>query len=212
MADEIEIGGGFAKVPAGEWLGGAAQPVAAFGRTTVRGLKGFIVPDRGAVTAVSLAGDGQEGPAGLFSAADRPFLTRLDALPDEPLVLVSDRLRVAPAAARTGARRVRPIPMSLRASFAATEFLKGWAVAATKSRVLRVEVAEGRSLSVRPEALVAWTGRNPVGSCRRLGLLDLVLPRLPKGFALDFHGPAVVWLEGGERPSRAMRGFRNTGA
>lgn len=204
MSVEVEIGNGCAKVPAGDWLVGSAQPVASEARFQIKGLKGFVVPDRASVRAFSAQGEGSVW----FASAESPFLTRLDALPDEALSLVSAKLLLAPMGARVGARMVRPIPMSFRASFAVTELRGGWAVAATASRVTRVVVEEGKSLMVRPEAVVAWNGQAPTGFCPRLGLLDLILPRGPKNFALDFHGPSVVWFEGGAMPLMNLRQVR----
>ena len=193
MKTEVEIANGFAYVAAGEWLAAPGQPCAVKGRASVKGLRGFIVPDRSAVCSVTVGG------VAWFADAERPFLTRLDALPDEDLNLVASKLLVAPAASRAGARRYRPVPMSLKNSFAVTVFRAGWTVAATKSRVTRIALAEGETLTLAPSALVAWTGKDPTGFCPKLGLLDLLLPRSPRGFALDFHGPAVVWLEGVSR-------------
>jgi hypothetical protein len=73
---------------------------------------------------------------------------------------------------------------------------QSWVVMATGSRTARVPVADGDTLSVRPEAVVAWTGPRPSGFCPRLGLGDLFLPRPPKNLLLRFHGPCLVWLEG----------------
>ena len=198
VAVELTIEAGFAKIPAGEWLMGRSQPTAAEGRTEVRPLRGLVVRDRSHVRRVTTTGRGYCG------SAAAPFLTRLDALPDEPLKVVSAKVLVAPYGARTGARAIRPVPMGWRSSTAVTEFTSGWAVAATRSRVTRVALEKGgESVTVRPEALVAWTGENPTGSCRRLTALDLVLPRLPDGLAFSFHGPAVVWFEGSaEREGR----------
>ena len=94
---EAVIENGFAKVAAGDWLMGRAQPVACGGRAAVGGLKGFLVPDRGYVRVVTLDAEAH------CASADAPFLTRLDALPDVPLNLASAKLLVAPRAARTGA-------------------------------------------------------------------------------------------------------------
>ena len=67
---------------------------------------------------------------------------------------------------------------------------------ATASRTARVQVGEGDTLSVRPDAAVAWTGNHPTGFCPKLGLFDILLPRGPKDLLLHFHGPCVVWIEG----------------
>ena len=202
MKTEVEIANGFAKTAAGEWLAAPGQPAAAFGRFTEKGLRGFLVPDRAAVRRIEVArGASEENSSLWFAAAERPFLTRLDAPPDDPLNLVSSKLLVAPVAARLGAQRIRPIPMSLRASFAVTSFRGGWAVAATASRVERIVVEAGQTLAVAPAALVGWIGKKPTGFCPRLGFLDLILPRTPRNFALDFHGEAVVWVEGAATPA-----------
>lgn len=192
--NEVTIANGCAEVPAGTWLMGRAQPTACLGSFSLRTLKGFIVPDRASVR-IATAG-------GTSWCADqrRPFLTRLDALPDESLAVVSAKLLVAPSEARVGARNVKLIPMSFRGVARVTEFRAGWTVTATAGRVTRVALAEGESLTVRPEALVAWTGKDPTGFCPKLRVLDLLLPRVPKRLAFSFHGPAVVWFEGSREP------------
>lgn len=189
---EAEIENGCARAPAGSWLVGRAQPAACFGVARTSSLRGFIVPDRAQVSSVSSDGS-------IYCAAsDRPFLSRLDALPDETLNLVSEKLLLAPLEARTGAHNVKLVPFSFRRVTPVTEFRKGWAIAATKSRVTRLGVDEGGTLTVRPESVVAWVGRDPSGFCPRLGVLDLLLPRGPKGLAYSFHGPCTVWFEGAE--------------
>jgi len=188
---EALIENGCAKVAAGTWLVGRAQPVACAGTVSVMGLCGFIVPDRAAVRKTVTVGDAW------CAAQDRPFLTRLDALPDVSLMLVSAKLLVAPFEARTGARSVKLVPMSFRRATPVTEFRGGWAVAATRSRVTRVTLEKEDALTVRPEALVAWVGRDPTGFCPKLGLLDILLPRGPKNLAYSFQGPCTVWFEGG---------------
>ena len=187
---EALIENGFAKVAAGDWLMGQAQPVACEGRPSIGGMKGFFVPDRGFVRAVTLDAEAY------CASADAPFLTRLDALPDKPLKLASAKLLVAPRAARTGARSVRLVPMSLSRSLVVTEFLKGWVVAATRGRVTRVALEGGATLTVRPEAVVGWIGSDPSGFCPKLSVLDMILPRPPKNLAFSFHGPVTVWFEG----------------
>lgn len=209
---EISIENGMVKAPKGEWLAGVAQPVAAGSRFAVSGLRGFVVPDRPYLRRVEASDQDRSGQLDggfYFSSAERPFLTRMEALPDESLRVVSSKLLVAPFASRAGASRVSPIPMNRRRSFACTELKLGWAVTATKSRVTRAAVAEGDTLAVRPEAVVAWSGKMPTGFCPKLGLMDLLLPRGPKNLMLDFHGPAVVWFEGAaeNRPVN-FRGFR----
>jgi len=187
---EAFIENGAAKVPAGKWLAGCLQPAAYTGSVTVKGLKGFVVPDRADVRQIETTGDSW------CARAERPFLTRLVALPDTSLNLVSAKLLVAPAESRVGARNVKLVPMSFRRTTTVTEFRFGWVTAATASRVSHVSVAEGETLTVRPEALVAWIGGDPTGFCPKLSVLDMFLPRQPKSLAYSFHGPADVWFEG----------------
>ena len=111
---------------------------------------------------------------------------------------MSDKVLVAPAAARTGARLLRVVPMSFARSLRVTEFSSEWVVMATRSRTARIALADGESLGVRPDAAVAWTGSRPTGFCPRLRLLDVLLPRGPRDLLLHFHGPAIVWIEGSE--------------
>lgn len=196
---DVTIESGFAQVTAGEWLAGRAQPTAAHGVFRVGGLKGLIVPDRGFLRVITA----REGL--LCSAADAPFLTRLDALPDQKLALVSSKLLVAPFGSRTGARRVKLVPFSLRYAVVVTEFAMGWVVAATRSRTRRVTLAEGEVLTVRKESAVAWGGPDPVGFCPKLGIWDLLLPRGPRNLSLTFRGPAVVWIEGSAEEPRRMK-------
>ncbi len=69
-------------------------------------------------------------------------------------------------------------------------------VMATASRTARIAVTDGDTLSVRPEAVVAWTGQRPTGFCPKLGIWDVLLPRGPKDLLFNFHGPCIVWVEG----------------
>ncbi len=71
-----------------------------------------------------------------------------------------------------------------------------WVVMATASRTARIAVTDGDTLSVRPEAVVAWTGQRPTGFCPKLGIWDILLPRGPKDLLFNFHGPCIVWIEG----------------
>ena len=195
---EAVIEKGCARAPAGSWLTGRGQPAACLGACRSRTLPGFVVPDRAKVLVLAAEGDVY------CAAADRPFVVRLDALPDETLNVVSEKLLLAPLGARTGAHNVKLVPFSFRRVTPVTEFRKGWAVAATKSRVMRLGIGEDDVLTVRPESLVAWVGRDPSGFCPRLGLCDLLLPRGPKNLAYSFHGPCTVWFEGSEE-SRGAR-------
>ncbi len=206
----VEIANGFAVVGAGAWLFGVAQPAAVRGAFSRRAMRGFVCPDRAALSRGELAEeesraegaeDAAHGARAWCAASDRPFLTRIDC--GVPVAVVSDKVLVAPAAARTGASLLRVVPMSFARSIRTTEFSSEWIVTATRSRMTRVALEGGESLGVRPEAAVAWTGARPTGFCQRLGLLDILLPRGPRDLLLHFHGPAIVWIEGSEpRPLR----------
>jgi len=187
---EAAIENGMAKVPAGKWLMSRLQPAASFGSAAVRSQRGLFVPDRAFALSVETSG------AAWCADSKRPFLTRLAALPDASLCVVSEKILVAPAESRVKARNVRLVPLSLRRTTAVTEFRFGWAVAATASRVTHVAVAEGETLTVRPESLVAWIGKDPTGYCPKLSALDMILPRQPGNLAFSFHGPCDVWFEG----------------
>ena len=80
---------------------------------------------------------------------------------------------------------------------------------ATASRTTRVSVEDGATLSVRPAAAVAWTGNRPTGFVRRIGILDVLLPRAPRDLLLHFHGPCIVWVEGARAPGRPAAGLQN---
>jgi hypothetical protein len=145
------------------------------------------------------------------SDARRPFLTHIPCI--DKVFAVSDKVLVAPAAARLGADLVKIVPMCARGALCVTVFgLCGegkvdesaasdareghFVVMATYSRTTRIQVVDGDTLSVRPAAVVAWTGNRPTGFCPKLGLLDVLLPRGPKDLLLHFHGPCIVWIEG----------------
>ena len=197
--DEVTIANGCVKVPKGEWLVAACQPAAYAGDCRVSGQRGLVVPDR-PYLRVAVASD-----AVWCASAVNPFLVRRDAPPDEPLSVVSGKVLIAPKATRIGARGVKLVPMSFRRQTVVTAFRGGWAVAATRSRVTRVALEEGETLSVRPDAVVAWIGRDPSGFCRRLGLMDVLLPRGPRDLVFSFHGPSVVWFEGASPAPMGMR-------
>ena len=199
MEGVVAIEGGFAEVGAGAWLMGPAQPTAFFGEVVRRRRKGWIVRDRGHLELVETTA------AAKCADALRPFLTHIPCA--APISAASAKVLVAPAAARTDAEVVKMIPMSIKASLCVTVFGEEWVVLATASRTARLQVADGDTLSVRPEAVVAWTGHRPTGFCRKLGLLDVLLPRGPKDLVLHFHGPCLVWAEGSTR--RAPRAARS---
>ena len=65
---------------------------------------------------------------------------------------------------------------------------------------------DGQTLSVRPEAVVAWTGKMPTGFCPKLSIWDVILPRGPRDLLFTFYAPGVVWIEGGDSRRRDVRG------
>lgn len=193
---------GMAKVAAGTYLAAASQPAAHFGTARLAGLGGFIVPDRAALRRVETAGDA------FFASAEAPFLTFLSLPSDGPLSVVSAKLLVTPLASRVRGRSLKLIPLSFARATPVTELRAGWAVLATRSRTARVALADGETLTVRPDALVAWLGKSPTGFCPKLRLLDILLPRAPRNLSFSFHGPATVWFEGAVQPPRRPHGLR----
>lgn len=188
MAPVVTIENGFAEVGGGSWLMSRGQPAAFRGTAVRRRRKGWCVRDRSRLDLVETTA------AATCADATRPFLTHIPCA--EPIFVVSEKVLVAPAAARANAHLVKVIPMSTRGALCATEFADEWLVAATAGRTARLRVTEGDTLSVRPEAVVAWTGKRPTGFCPRLGLLDVLLPRSPRDLLLTFYGPCLVWIEG----------------
>ena len=190
MAAEATIESGFAHVADGAWLMGTSQPAAYRGVLRDCRMRGWLVPDRGRLRSVELSG------SAACSDAKRPFLSRIDCA--DTLSVVSERILVAPAAARTGSQLVRVVPMSFKHALAVTEFKNpAWAVTATASRVNRFALKEGEVLSVRIESAVAWTTKRPTGHCPKLAMRDILIPRRrTKSLWLNFYGPGVVWAEG----------------
>ena len=215
MKAEVKIEGGFAEVGAGTWLMGCGQPAAFFGTVVRRRRKGWCVRDRSRMDLV------ETSAAAKCSDSLRPFLTHIPCA--APLFAVSDKVLVSPAAARRGAQFVKVVPMSARSSLCVTEFgiceggaeedASAWVVMATAGRTARVPLADGETVSARPSAVVAWTGRRPTGSCPRLSIWDVLLPRAPRDLMLTFYGPGVVWIEGSSGgalvrpPARATANF-----
>jgi len=216
MHEAVKIEGGFAEVGAGAWLMGRDQPAAFFGSAVRRRRKGFFLRDRSILDLVETTG------AAKCADARRPFLTHIPCA--APISAASAKVLVAPAAARTGAEVVKMIPMSSKGALCVTVFGLGderhetrdkaqvsrltsqgqenhFVVMATASRTARLQVADGDTLSVRPESVVAWTGNRPTGFCPKLGLWDILLPRGPRNLLIHFHGPSVVWVEGVHAPN-----------
>lgn len=193
---------GMAKVAAGVYLAAASQPAAHFGTARFAGLRGLVVPDRAALRRVETAGDAY------FASAEAPFLTFLSLPSDAPLSVVAAKLLVAPFASRVRGRSLKLIPLSFARATPVTELRTGWAVLATRSRTARVALADGETLTVRPDALVAWLGRPPTGFYPKLRIWDVLLPRAPRNLSFSFHGPATVWFEGAAQPPRRPHGLR----
>ena len=188
--NEPLIENGFAVTDKGTWLIGQGQPAAAVGKFSVKGLKGFVVPDRRSLSVLE-----NEGEAYLSSAA-RPFLTHITSV--EALSAVSSKVLIAPLDARKSANILRVVPLSFREAFPVTRFGIGWAVMATCSRVKRVVLEEGQVLCVKHGSAVAWTGKDPVGVAGRVRLRDVLIPKRKVSLSLDFYGPQIVWVEGSD--------------
>lgn len=195
----VTIENGFAEVGAGAWLMGRGQPAAFFGTASRRRRKGWVVRDRGSLDLVETTASAK------CADASRPFLTHIPCA--ATVSAVSGKVLVAPVAARKDAEIVKTIPMSLRSSICVTQFglvdeddsklpANAWVVMATASRTARVQVADGETLSVRPESAVAWTTQRPTGFCPKLSIWDVLLPRGPRDLLLTFYGPGIVWVEG----------------
>ena len=188
MAVVVTIENGFAEVGGGSWLMGRGQPAAFRGTVVRRRRKGWRVRDRGSLDLVETTG------ATKCADSTRPFLTHIPCA--EPIFAVSGKVLVAPASARKDAHTVKVIPMSASGALCVTEFCEDWVVTATAGRTARMQVAEGETLSVRPEATVAWTGKRPTGFCPKLSIWDVILPRGSRDLLLTFYGPCLVWIEG----------------
>lgn len=187
--NEPLIENGFARAEKGLWLVSQRQPAAAVGSFSVKGLKGFIVPDRKELQTIETEG------SLYLSCNSRPFLTHLTCT--DVMSVVSSKILLAPFAARKEGKLVRVIPMSFRESFAVTRFASDWIVTATKSRIKRIVLAEGEIACVKPESAVAWTGKDPLGVASRIRIRDIFIPKVAnKTLSLDFYGPQTIWVEG----------------
>jgi len=211
MSATVTIENGFAEVGPGLWLMGCGQPAAFFGRAVSRRRRGWFVRDRAKLGLV------ETDSTAKCADSSRPFLTHIPCA--APIFAVSGKVLVAPAASWAGAQSVKSVPMSIRYSICATEFRQpdespetggapadkmhgqSWVVMATAGRTARTSLEEGESFSVRPESVVAWTGRRPTGFCPKLRLRDMLLPRGPRNMLFTFYGPGIVWFEGSAEPS-----------
>ena len=188
MKEAATIENGFAEVDAGLWLASRGQPAAFFGTAVRRRRKGWCVRDRSDLDLVETSAIAK------FADSSRPFLTHIPCA--APVFAVSCKVLVAPASARKDAHVVRLVPMSAKGALRATEFAEEWTIMATAGRTSRVVLADGETLSVRPEAVVAWTGKTPTGFCPKISIWDVILPRGPRDLLLTFYGPGIVWIEG----------------
>lgn len=182
---------------------GRGQPAAFSGRAVRRRRPGWCVRDRQSIDLMETTGEAN------CSDSSRPFLTHIPCA--APVFAVSAKVLVAPASAREGASLVKAVPMSAKGALCVTEFGKrdgsssAWVVMATSGRTCRMQVPEGETASVRPEAVVAWTGKPPTGFCPRLSIWDVILPRGPRDMLFTFYGPGVVWVEGSVDPALRRR-------
>jgi hypothetical protein len=222
MDARMTIEGGFAEVGAGTWLMGRGQPAAFFGSAVRRRRRGFFRRDRQSLDLVETTSSAK------CADARRPFLTHIPCAAQ--ISAVSSKVLVAPASAWSSAETVKIVPMSMKGALCVTVFgnsdvttseppnhptaeppdhltteppnhpTSHFVVMATASRTTRLQVADGDTLSARPEAVVAWTGNRPTGFCPKLGFWDIVLPRGPRDLLLHFHGPSIVWVEGANAP------------
>lgn len=225
MTCDVTIENGFATVGAGVWLMAYHQPVVYSGVAKRLRRKGWFVRDRSilelveigaqavpqkkALPSSSVAAASEDVPKAepavwaKCSLAKRPFLTHIPCAAE--IFAVSEKVLVASAQSWKDAKNVKPVPMSARFAFCVTQFVANWVVMATKSRTTRLVLGEDEMVSVRPEAVVAWTTKMPTGFCPRLSLWDVLLPRGPRELSLTFYGPGVVWIEGAsERNGRVI--------
>ena len=179
MEGAVTIDGGFAEVGAGLWLMGRGQPAAFFGSVSRRRRRGWIVRDRSHLNLLETAA------AAKCADSSRPFLTHIPCA--APVFAVSSKILVAPAAARKDARSVKLVPMSLRNAVCVTEFVSEWVVMATVGRTARMALADDETISVRPEAAVAWTGKMPTGFCPALSFSRKRLFMLPLPLFVPGH-------------------------
>lgn len=187
--NDATIENGFAKVGSGNWLVCAGQPTAVLGDCVPSSLRGWIVPDRSKLHLVKLEGEAS------CSCVERPFLTQVTCA--APMTVVSAKVLLAPAEARSGSRVLRVIPFSFRSAICVTEFAAQWLVLATRSRTTRIVLNEEQLLTVRLEAAVAWTTKSPTAFCPRISIWNIILPRKKDpSMLLHFYGPGIVWMEG----------------
>ena len=224
MAQTVTIESGFAEVGAGAWLMGHAQPAAFFGKAVRRRRKGWVVRDRSRLDLVETTGTARLANSSRPFLTHIPCAATISAVSDKVLVApatarLGDQMvkaipmsmlkslcitefgveeeRQADNSKTTDKPTNRQTDKSAVAMTTQAEPIgSAWVVMATASRTSRIAVDDGDTLSVRPDAVVAWTGQRPTGFCPKLGIWDVLLPRGPKDLLFSFHGPCIVWIEG----------------
>lgn len=186
--NEPLIENGFASLKAGSWLIRRGQPAVACGKFSITGIKGFFAPDRHYLCVL------QSEQMTHLACSKQPFLTHLVSV--GALSVLSEKLLVAPLAARTGAKLFRVIPFSGRKAFPVTRIDAEWAIIATASRLKRIVIAENEIVCVKRDAAVAWTGKDPTSVAGRIRMRDLLIPKQNVALSLNFYGPQIIWVEG----------------
>ena len=156
------------------------------------------------VTVFGLPPEDRDNEESLTADAARGFA----AAPHEVAAAdAAGSLVAAPTSAATGGPNFGNAPTSAaQAAQTSPGGTAAWVIMATASRTARLSVEDGDTLSVRPEAVVAWTGQRPTGFCPKLGIWDILLPRGPKDLLFSFHGPCLVWIEGSFGPAKRFNG------
>ena len=227
---EATIRNGFAEVGAGAWLAGRAQPVAFSGDAVRRRRKGWFVRDRASLELTETSGRAWFADAARPFLTHIPCPTTVFAVSCKVLAapaaarLGAELLKPIPMSVRGsicvtvfGLPPEEPNgPTDQRTNGPTDQRTNGptvesdrapdstWVVMATTSRTERIQVADGDMLSVRPDAVVAWTGNRPTGFCPKLSVWDVLLPRGPRNMLFHFHGPSVVWIEGSNHPTTRL--------
>ena len=225
MTEAARIENGFAEMGAGAWLASRGQPAAFFGEAVRLRRKGWMLRDRAALELVQTTALAKFADATRPFLTYIPCAAPISAVSAKVLVAPAaawagaELVRVVPMSARGAICTTRfSQPDNDREQSTATDSPRMQSTAldsnrlqstaidsnrppaavvmATASRTARIAVEDGDTLSVRPEAVVAWTGNRPTGFVRRLRLWDILLPRAPRDLMLHFHGPCIVWIEG----------------
>ena len=224
MTQTVTIESGFAEVGAGTWLMGHAQPAAFFGRAVRRRRKGWVVRDRSRLDLVETTGIARLANSSRPFLTHIPCAATISAVSDKVLVApasarqgdqmvkaipmsmlkslcitefgVKEEQQADNSKTTDEPSNRQTVKPSNSMTTQAEPIGSAWVVMATASRTSRIAVDDGDTLSVRPDAVVAWTGQPPTGFCPKLGIWDVLLPRGPKDLLFSFHGPCIVWVEG----------------